>query len=940
MDETSNRKEDFSYQNNSTNKNEAQLPKIRENKLSTKEINIKNSFRKIKSEEEKEEEERIKNKVLRNASPRDICIEALKIKPSKRTKESIKTISFYLQMIKNFMNIFKGQVENEELNELLFNISSKLKYEEIEKNKLICRFGDKSNKFYLILKGKVTFYIPKLIKQYFSQEEYIKFLLNLRINDEIELIKTNMETNNYIYNLGDDFDNYILNSLKKHEKKKQNNFSEELYNKFKEIKELIEKEKRKHQKENEEKIPYTYENIGDYLERCLINISNDPHEAEEYKRNQLDIYIYEKTNIFEDGEYFGFVGNRKNKKRSATAITLDDCQFAILYLDEYNEILDKINRSAKEKLYNLVNYNNLFTQISKPIFINKYSHMFKFNRYYLNNIIMDDTQYFNKIILFNSGEFILTVNKNIIELNELIIKLKRIKGMIMNIPEEKIIEESEEIKENENYVLNKNYISKSFYQKIIARQNIIISTIKKNMVIGYPDTIDPKTFMPLFNCKCISTKATGYSVERDMINLFDRDNYLRTTPSKVSLAKIDFYLKRLLEYKKNIMNKIDNLENSENNYNKRINRIKRDDIDYDNTNESGNTIKLINKSLDLKEAKKEFSDNEQKESNLNIYMKEKISRNKFQSKIEPKEIDKSFTKRKNIVISLPSLNLSNNNNNSTKKEFFKKISKLRQNIKKKKYLLRIIQNKSRKFVTEENFENKIFKMRFSNDKNYYNNLSNIFSKEQDQKKYVLDKYLKKSDDNILDPTINDIHRKINFEKKLSSILYKSNNIINNNDVTQLNLKQINNDGANLYTKNNLIRNMKLIFGNKSNNNNINNNQYSLKKKNLIHDSPKIFKDSTASKPNDSELKNVKLNYNNLSLDLDKIKNKEHNFINESNNYKLYNELYNEYIKTELDKSNNSDNSINKIHHKLKPEKKIKSLSTYQKIDIYKLKNNN
>ena len=133
--------------------------------------------------------------------------------------------------------------------------------------------------------------------------------------------------------------------------------------------------------------------------------------------------------------------------------------------------------------------------------------------------------------------------------------------------------------------------------------------------------------------------------------------------------------------------------------------------------------------------------------------------------------------------------------------------------------------------------------------------------------------------------------------------------------------------------------MKLIFGNKSNNNNINNNQYSLKKKNLIHDSPKIFKDSTSSKPNDSELKNVKLNYNNLSLDLDKIKNKDHIFINESNNYKLYNELYNEYIKTELDKSNNSDNSINKIHHKLKPEKKIKSLSTYQKIDIYKLKNN-
>jgi hypothetical protein len=319
-------------------------------------------------------------------------------------------------------------------------------------------------------------------------------------------------------------------------------------------------------------------------------------------------------------------------------------------------------------------------------------------------------------------------------------------------------------------------------------------------------------------------------------------------------------------------------------------------------------------------------------------MKENISRNKFQNKIAPKEIDKSYTKGKNNANSLPSLNLSYNSKNTIKNEFFKKISKLRQNIKKKKYLLSVIQKKSHKFMTEENSKNKIFLMRFSNDKKYYNDLSNIFSKEPDQKKSVLDKYSKKSGDNILDPTINDIYRKINYEKQLNSVLLNSNNIVNNNDITQLKLKQTYNDGGNLYTKNNLIRNMKLIFGNKRNNNNIF-NAYSLKKKILVNDSPKIFKDSTVSKPNDSELKNVKLNYNNLSLDLDKIRNNGPYFMNESNNKILYNELYSEYIKTELDKSNNNNKSINEIHHKLKSAKKIKSLSTYQKLDVYKLKNN-
>ena len=936
MDENNNRNEDLSTKK-STKKIRAQLPKIGEIQKSTKEINIKNSFRKIKSEEEEEEEERIKNKFLRNASPCDICIEALKNKPSERSEESIKTISFYLQMIKNFMNIFIGQAENEELEELLYNVSSKLKYEHIEKNKLICKFGDKSNKFYLILKGKVIFYVPKLIKQYFNQEEYIKFLLNLRIKDEIELIKINMEANSYIYNLGDDFDNYILNSLKKHEKKKHNIFSEELYNKFKEVKELIEKEKRKHRKENEEKKQQIYEDIEDYLERCLIDISNDPHEAEKKDRNHLNIYRYEKTNVFEDGEYFGFVANSKNSKRSATAITLDDCELAVLYLNEYIEILDKINRKAKEKLYQLVNYNKLFTQISKPIFINKYSHMFKFQKYYLNNIIMDDTQYFNKIIIFNSGEFILTVNKNIIELNELIIKLKRIKRMMMNKPEEKIKEELEEIKENENYTLNKKFIPKSFYQKILAKQNLIISTIKKNMVIGYPDTIDPKTFMPLFNCRCISTNATGYSVEREMINLFNRDNYLRTTPTKVSLAKIEFYLMRLLEYKMNIMNNIINSENSENKNNEKLNkikRVKRDDIDYDSKNESSNTIKLINKSVELNDSNKEDTDNEKKENNLNsIYRKEINSRNKNQGIIVPKKFVKSFTKGNNINNSLPSLNMPHNNNNSINNEFYTKISKLRQNIDRKKYLLRLIQKKSHKFMTQESIENKQYQMKFPNDKTYYNDLSNIFSKDPDKKKSILDKYLKKSEDNILDQTINDINRKINYEKKLSSLLLTSNNIVNNNDIMKLKLKQTNNIGFNFYTKNNLIKNMKLIFGNKRNNINV----LSLKKKKLINGSPNEFKDSPVSKPNDSELKNVKLNYNNLSLDIDKIRSNEHNNINETSNNFLYNELYTEYIKTELNKSNNNK-LLNTINHNLKPSKKIKSLSTYHKLDTYKLKN--
>ena len=92
------------------------------------------------------------------------------------------------------------------------------------------------------------------------------------------------------------------------------------------------------------------------------------------------------------------------------------------------------------------------------------------------------------------------------------------------------------------------------------RQNLVISTVNDKMLLGYPDTVDQETFMPFFNCQCLSINATGYVVEKEMIKLFKRDGYLKESPPKIVIQKIEFYLKRLLEHKKNIMNRIEFLQ--------------------------------------------------------------------------------------------------------------------------------------------------------------------------------------------------------------------------------------------------------------------------------------------------------------------------------------------------------------------------------------------
>ena len=122
------------------------------------------------------------------------------------------------------------------------------------------------------------------------------------------------------------------------------------------------------------------------------------------------------------------------------------------------------------------------------------------------------------------------------------------------------------------------------------------------------------------------------------------------------------------------------------------------------------------------------------------------------------------------------------------------IKRYENEIKKKKYLLRISQLKSPRFKLKEKIEEKKFQMFLNkyDTKGNYNDFSNIFSKEPNKKASILDKYNKKIEDNVLDPKIYSLKRQINYEK-LNLFLPKTNHnsntdtIINTRSNTNTNL---------------------------------------------------------------------------------------------------------------------------------------------------------
>ena len=862
---------------------------------------------KEKTEEEKEKEQRMKTKLFRQSAPSDICIESLKIFPHHRTQQQIKIISYYLQMLKNFMSIFKDQIQNDELDEFLYNISSGLIYEHVQKNKFIFKFADKAEKFYIILKGKVDFCVPKINKVLMTENEYILFLIKLRFNDEIELIKKNLENNKISFNYGDNLDQFILKKLDKHENEKENIYTEEVYLLFKKIKEIfIEKKNKFDDKEKIDEIT-----VEQYLQRTSLtsdiinnsnnsNLNNNINNNSSKKKFLLNIFQYEKTNTFEDGDCFGLSSKSKSHKRSSTAISIENCDLAVLDKVLYVQTLDKITTRAKERLYKLVMSHQLFIQISKITFINKYYHMFRFSRFYFNNDIMDENVPFDKIIIFTSGEFILSVNKNIFELNDLITKIKKIRGKFYNFTEKQIRADLNEIKENINFLNTIKYASHSITEYTNKRQNLIISTINDKMILGYPDTVNKEDNLPYFNCKCISTTATAYVVEKEMIKLFERDGYLRTTPPKIAIQKIDFYLKRLLEHKKNIMNRIEFLEEQDKK------------IGYHHTTNN----ELNNNNINIPEQKNNnvlTSINENEEKNNDILLN--ITRNNL-NPINLRNNNFEFNSKKIInptYLSIEQKNIHRNNKNilipintQYKEENFKNsMNKYKKQIRQKKYLLKLSQNKSPRFVLKEKLEDKQYKM--SNIKQI-NNL----------KKFSNENKYQKNEDIILDEKIDSLKKQINYEKlnlffpctnKNNSKFSEISTIINTRNNTDININKNKNEKINNKTNINInIRTRNKI---------------------KIKELPNKY----------SEMKNIKIKYNNLSLDADKIHHEE-NTVNKLTKTKfnnLYNELYSNYINAQLNNNNTNNNKrqINSVNKNIL----YKKLSNYKlnKIQLNKIK---
>lgn len=115
------------------------------------------------------------------------------ITSSKRTHEELTFLKGFFKNIPTFSDLVsKSSINFDQIFDSIVNL---LKYEFLEKNKIIFRYGDQGDKFYIILSGKVQVLAPKLIEQKMSFLQFMEYLNMLKNLGEIEMRDQIIEKN-------------------------------------------------------------------------------------------------------------------------------------------------------------------------------------------------------------------------------------------------------------------------------------------------------------------------------------------------------------------------------------------------------------------------------------------------------------------------------------------------------------------------------------------------------------------------------------------------------------------------------------------------------------------------------------------------------------------------------------------------------------------------
>jgi len=617
------------------------------------------------------------------------CLKELKKPKESRNQE---VIIDYIKTLEPLMNLI--QERNEDSEDIIQKISKIMNLQSNRENDLIIQYGERGNNFYIILQGTIGIFVPKYLEYYMNEEEFFLHLLKLRIYNQNELIIQCLRKNSLIFSIPNErFDDFLFDLKHKKifiEKKRLISKAEEVYD-YLNSEEYINNKNRIKNISPEGYISQF--DVDDDIKKNTEEINNLYElkiEIEDDKR-LTKIPNYEMVSQFEAGYTFGELAlENLNKKRMATIIALTDCDFAVIDKLEYNELIKESVTKSKNKFFDLIYSYKIFDYISYETFDKKYFNHFRYLKVKKNSYLFKEGDICDNLYFILSGEYELFVDKNIQEVNQMILKLIDIIDNLKKIiiQENKSInkkttkiekhKENMKIKQNLNlffskfeneikleevaYIIKnrdiinkKNYIGYNFNKVISEKREIKLGIYKSRQILGLSDTINRATDnTSYFNCKCVSFWGELYHIEYNKFQtIYNTEENVKLHTSELIYQNLYYIIGRLLSHKKYIYEIANKKENEFLNllfYFHNDNNSKTADNNSKNKKDKVKTPRKENNILGNK-LRTKFLMNHQKKINLRNF--------KFVQNDNPSyEINSNFINRVNSLSSIKNVNLN------------------------------------------------------------------------------------------------------------------------------------------------------------------------------------------------------------------------------------------------------------------------------------------
>jgi len=493
--------------------------------------------------------------------PSIVCVQTLRYERENRKLIEIEKALPWLKTFSDLMNVINLKETPESSHKLLIELTWLLFYQYYKKNIMFKKAAERGEYFSIILKGKILKLDMVFKREYLTVEEYLIYLLKMKLTREKEILKKCRILNSFYADIDGE------NLIKFFKENPQFNFD-----KLKQI-----------AKNEINELGFKLEDFQEGRKKKIISSIDNYLKILDIKRNTKDINNILATPKFYIGSYqkAGYItkgmaiGNLTQELiiDNSTYITYDNCD--IIYLNKKNSKMQTIYELMKEKRKRVLSeYKNsfyIFREMTESSYINEIIPHFEYKLFHKGDKIFLQDSLNEGIYLMKSGKVNLYINSSIMELSIFISKIKNsLKGFKEFISSIKLFKEQHP---SESELLKSNIIQNivpSEKKHLYIQKKYDILTINDFSIFGTNELYNYQTGLYYFTAECATKEAIIYFLPKKYFyDILQREKavYLAVaetveTKAKFIIEKMKFILK-WYEINKTI-NK-DNKDNKERN---------------------------------------------------------------------------------------------------------------------------------------------------------------------------------------------------------------------------------------------------------------------------------------------------------------------------------------------------------------------------------------